>query len=394
MESLVYTSCTQLPCIATSRAPIIICVKDTIELVSGGHTLPALLITSTNDDCSCPSSWSYTVSYDEELLSNPELLLVASDITEIFCETCFTDWVQELTGNTNVNGFIFGDGSDGDVTWPQATPTQDKNYNNLTIPLGQTINVSGNGSDPVIIRVRDTLVISGTFLALGATGGDASGATGGVGEFEHGITGTIGDGGSPVGNLPPNITNSGNGGASGDGGNGAGHIGGVGLAGVINPFNGPRYLTPVPINRGTTLFWENYGAPGQSGAAGGGDNVNAGGGGGAGGSGAVDIIIFSRHIVLSSTGIIRAQGGAGGNGGNGVAGNTGGGGGAGGGGGGAMYIVYESFSIASGALVESVSGVKGLKGLKSGTGTDGFDGTDAGTPGVILKFNLVTGELE
>lgn len=98
MKTVVYLTCTKLPCTDVLQAPVILCLKDTIELLSGTKTLPALLATSQEifDDCECLAYWRYTLAYDETLLVDPEVLLVPDDILGIFCETCFTDWVKEL----------------------------------------------------------------------------------------------------------------------------------------------------------------------------------------------------------------------------------------------------------------------------------------------------------
>lgn len=99
MKSVVYLTCTKLPCVGTSQAPVVLCISDTIELVSGNHTLPGFLLVSSelSDDCSCQPYWRYTISYDEELLSDPDTPLTSADITNLFCETCFTDWIREIT---------------------------------------------------------------------------------------------------------------------------------------------------------------------------------------------------------------------------------------------------------------------------------------------------------
>ncbi len=98
MKSLLYLTCTQLPCIGTSQAKIILCIRDDVFLASGKHTLPGFLATSIQKggDCSGQSYWEYTLAYDENLLSEPETPLVATDILSVFCESCFTDWIKEL----------------------------------------------------------------------------------------------------------------------------------------------------------------------------------------------------------------------------------------------------------------------------------------------------------
>lgn len=98
MKSVVYLTCSKLPCIGTSQAPIVICVSDDIELVDGWKTLPGFLVTAEQvvDDCQTDNFWRYNLAYDEALLVDPEVLLTSTNITGIFCEGCFSNWVREL----------------------------------------------------------------------------------------------------------------------------------------------------------------------------------------------------------------------------------------------------------------------------------------------------------
>lgn len=105
--------------------------------------------------------------------------------------------------------FIFGDGSDGDVTISSNTTLDsDKQYNNLTVNAGIILNSAGYR-----IRVKETLLNNGTittnFIGSGGVGGNG---------------GTVPNG------------NGSNGSASATAGNGAG--GGGGAGGGNNPYFG------------------------------------------------------------------------------------------------------------------------------------------------------------
>lgn len=179
MKSVVYLTCTKLPCIGTSQANVVICIKDTIELVSGLNNLPAFLLVSTeiHDDCNvCNSYWRYTLSYDENLLEDPETLLTSDDITGLFCKTCFTDWIESFSGGLPVVTFKTIDVPTGTnpvaasvtdtltfLAGPNVTITGDELTDEITFALTgvsllafSTINCP-TGTDPVADSSADTL---------------------------------------------------------------------------------------------------------------------------------------------------------------------------------------------------------------------------------------------
>lgn len=102
MLDLVINSCKQLSCVQDSQAPVILCLEDTVSLVSTGHIISAFLLTSehVNDGCDSAQFWRYTISYDESLLTDPTTPLVSGDVKGLFCEDCLTDWVRELIAGT------------------------------------------------------------------------------------------------------------------------------------------------------------------------------------------------------------------------------------------------------------------------------------------------------
>lgn len=60
-----------------------------VELVSGGTTLEAEIL---NINC-----LNYTLSYDEELLTSPEILIIPENITGVFClNACLVTWLREF----------------------------------------------------------------------------------------------------------------------------------------------------------------------------------------------------------------------------------------------------------------------------------------------------------
>lgn len=99
MESVNFLSPTLLPCSGTSQAPVILCLVDTVELVSGYHTVPAVL-TVVQDEfdgvCGDGLQYRYTFAYDETLLTDPTALLATPDITNVFCDDCFLAYIREL----------------------------------------------------------------------------------------------------------------------------------------------------------------------------------------------------------------------------------------------------------------------------------------------------------
>lgn len=238
---------------------------------------------------------------------------------------------------------VYGDGSDGNVTIStDTTLTGNKQYNNLTINSGITLNVND-----YIVRVLDTLTNNGTIIGKATAGGAGAptkvntGHNGGAsnvgtaGTNGSGDGGNSGAGGGQLDYRPPGgdwrAYLGGNGGAGGNGGFGCGDI-------TIYAYN---------FNNANTI--NSSGGDGSSGSDGtaGETPPTGGGGGGQGGEGgdAGDISITYENLINIGT-LLRNGGirGANGNGGSGsgqagwesysYAGQTGNGGGDGGNGGG------------------------------------------------------------
>jgi hypothetical protein len=230
----------------------------------------------------------------------------------------------------------FGTGADGDhtVTFVTEVMTSDRNYHNLTINAGKTLNTGGH-----IVNVSGTLLNYGTITdsSTGGAGG-SSGAGGGGQDFKQnsggpkyaqaGSTGGTGSAGSSAGSGA-----GGHGGAGGGGGGGA---------------------------------WHNL-----SGNDADGGNGGAGGTGGKGG-GSVKI----RAYKINNQGVIHANGSVGSNGANGnpgghkdftylgshdISGGGGGGAGGGNGGNGGKVNITYGVMIYQGKIYAS-AGAKGNKG--------------------------------
>lgn len=384
-----WSSTTCLPCTNQTPAEVILCVPSSKLLDDTLHTLPAILTEATATcNKNCGQFFNYTFCYDDALLADGATLLGA-DVSGVFCKDCFTTWVEDTAASSDhLADSYFGDGHDGDQTYPVSPFTADRYYNNFTIPFGQTFDITNTVFDKWMFFVKETLTINGSLVVNMPAGGDAVGSTGGTGFAQAGANGGPGPGAQPVFQAAANPSNGGSAGNSGQGGDGAGNPGGTNFSGAVSDFEDLRVVSPRLLS-----FVTNRAQDGQAGSAGGGDGVDSGGGGGAGGLGAVPIVVIARHIVIGPQGIIRGTGGKGGNGGSPGVGNVGGGGGAGGGGGSFIFLVYKSISIAPGGIIESVGGLRGEWGNGSGTGTNGFPGLE-GLPGLILKFNLSTGLYE
>lgn len=307
-------------------------------------------------------------------------------------------------------GGLFGDGSDGTVTFDGSATVLGLAPSSNTYTLIRNIypaNMTVNSGVRIItsgfkIYCSGTLTNAGFISANGANGGNGATPTAGslgaaysaneLGANQSGGAGGAGGNfgaGSPGGGVsaPP----TGGGGASGHGG-----AGGIGVA---NPGGSPNpsAFTPILFRflSHTIVVWSAGtwtrllgGQGGTGGGGGGGNNVNGqGGGGGGGGAGGGVLLVFAKTIV-NTNGVISANGGNGGNGGNGTVGQqTGGGGGAGGGGGGLVFLAYVSLT---GGTVQAIGGTKGTAGSGNNGGANGVDGVD-GSAGKVLSFNVATG---
>ena len=289
----------------------------------------------------------------------------------------------DVVSATNRIPGIYGDGSDGLLTWdgsatilglvPAAnvyTLNRDIYMDSSTINSG--VSIISNGFK---IFCNGTLTNNGTIqwngnagTALGVAGAEisnvsssfwtgASGSNGGNGNLGAGSNSSV----SPTTPL---------GGRGGNGGLGSSGAGGNGLAlSAVDPSKG-TFKSIVQAST-LSLFLNNvstYGACGGGGAGGGGgDGVNKGGGGGSG-AGVVGVYAY----FIAGIGTISAIGGAGGST---TLGNTGGGGGGGGG-----FIVIISRSAISGAVAgQTISVAGGAGGTKTGTGVNGVAGAIGST---------------
>lgn len=257
--------------------------------------------------------------------------------------------------------YIFGDGSDGDVSISGGTTalSRDMNYDTLT--------VTGTG----VLKTNGYRVYAKTAIVVesgGVISNDGSSASGSTGA-QAGLVGTIGGTGSNGTNGqttsaagPSAITVSlgGNGGSGGAGTGGAGGVpGGVSApTATYGTLRGPMAAT------GGFIYTTSITQPrtGSGGGGGGGNSVSAGGGGGGGGG---YVLLVAKSITNGGT--IRA---AGGNGAAGTASNCGGGGG---GGGGLVVSIYNSYS---GSDPTAPGGTGGASGGGSGVaGGNGSSGT-------------------
>lgn len=308
---------------------------------------------------------------------------------------------------TVLDNGIFGDGSDGAVTFSSGTTTltRDMYYSSLTIsgtgtvsPAGFRIFVSGNTD--LTACPANGLSIASTIggAAVGTTAG-GSGAAGGSGSGKPLGVGTAGaaggNGGTTTGNVGQPISSATNigglGGSVGSekGGNGTSGAGAATGTGVLLTENAPHYYTPVPIMYAAVLQ-PAAGQGGVGGGGGGGDGTSGGGGGGGGGGGQ-DIALFSNTITRgagTAAGCISSIPGTGGAGAASVAGNRGGGAGGAGGGGGFIFIVTKTLAgtAKAGAIVSS-GAPGGIGGNGFGTGTGGYGGP-GGKGGIIVLIPL------
>jgi len=233
---------------------------------------------------------------------------------------------------------IYGNGSDGDfvVAGTYHVPS-DRNYNNLTINPGSTLETHGFN-----IRVNGTLINNGTItdsFSGGNGGSGGPGGNGGVGFSPH-IGPQSGSFGST--GFAPSVAGGGVGGAGGGGGGGGGGawdisfgeqaFGGKGGNGGTGGKGGGvvRIFARTLDNSGTIHARGFNGTNGQNGLVGDfesygvwpsfRDMAGGGGGGGQGGYGGNGGTADITYETLLSTGTVSVQGGNGGPGGFGASG--------------------------------------------------------------------------
>jgi len=325
--------------------------------------------------------------------------------------------------------FIFGSGSDGDVTISSNTNlTRDMFYDNLTItgsniwlnPAGFRIFVKGiltiattcriqrdgnNGGDAgdgenghAGDAVGGSAGAAGGILAGGSipevVAGKA-GQIGGAANYATGI-GAAGIAGTDGNSVAKSVGVSG--GIGGGGGAGGGLSGGGGGNGSSAGSQTGTVYNQIKTTSAAYLFsdWQastlvNFtgssgsGSGGSGGAGGGQANAYAGAGGGSGGSGSPGGIIWVSAKTIVLNGDITAYGGNGGKGGKGgdATGTANGAGGGGGGGGGAagsggVIVVIYSKKTGAGTIIApaGVAGAFGNGGVKYGTGSQAVDGSN------------------
>jgi len=281
--------------------------------------------------------------------------------------------VDKTTAVSVTSSQLFGPGGSSAVFSSNATLTGSGvvgcvYYQDLTIDAGVTVEC------PVHLFVAGTLSIASTG-ALVASGGNASGATGGSplwgvndggppnpgGAGGDGAAGNGANGGNP-GQINPRqalvMGPAGPGGAStGTGGSGSGPLASWQPVAAQGSFS--NYMMANGLNETAGVAASSQTPAGAGGGGGGGDGTNAGGGGGAGGGA---MYICARNIVLDGT--IASNGG---NGAAGVAGDA-----AGGGGGAAGSIIINTAAISG---TGTVSAVAGSGGAGVGTGAAGTAAT-------------------
>jgi hypothetical protein len=285
---------------------------------------------------------------------------------------------------------IYGDGSDGTVTFDGATTilgmvpaaniytlTRDFFFAGVTINNGVTIKTNGYR-----LFVSGTLTGGGATAAIQWNGQDAAANVNGAAIQNTTATinagnaanspGTAGAaGGVGVGTAGTSYGAAGGrslGAVGGSGGTGSGGAGGAGGT-ITTPganqsilrssvLGGSGFIFAAQNAAAPTLF---HAAGGTGGGAGGGDGANSGGGG----SGGAIVLVYAK--TFSGTGVIQARGGAGG-----IpsAGNRGGGGGGGGG-----FVTVVSESVVAGAISGwTIDANGGAGGAGTGTGTAGTTG--------------------
>lgn len=98
-RTVTWCSSELLPCIGLESAGAILCINPA-DILADGFTKEGTecgfldaLICGLFTKSSCPASYTYTFSYDDEVLADPARLVLSSDITGAFCKGCLTDWV-------------------------------------------------------------------------------------------------------------------------------------------------------------------------------------------------------------------------------------------------------------------------------------------------------------
>lgn len=288
-------------------------------------------------------------------------------------------------GTAPANG-VYGDGSDGVITFDGTTTVLGFAPSSTVYTLTRDIYLAGGSSLSVGATIitagyrifcTGTFTMSGTVHNNGTTAGnvDAAGnaGTSGLGALAavFGVTNVVGGSAAKggAGGAASATSNSlgGSGGAGGSassGGTGTGVASGAATAPSAAVGGYPRNLWSAMSGEVVVANAHyDYGSGGAGGSSTGGV---ARGGGGGGGGGIVGLYIFT----LVNTGAIQAKGGNGGN----AGGATGNGGGGGGGGGGGIIII-----CGPGSTTGTLTVTGGTGGALLGTGGTGASGASGHT---------------
>jgi hypothetical protein len=322
-------------------------------------------------------------------------------------------YVDDKTALSNaIATLLYGDASDEDAEISTTiSVAEDKYYGALTFTAGGKL-VLTNGCKLYCHEVDFTNADAGAITAVGASGGNASGATAGAAATGHaaltvggsgtgtaGAAGATGNGAGAGVNTALALGSGATGGNSGTGGKGAGTTGASGSTATMTGLWFGQQIFDHSI-RGATLVGGGSGARG--GGSGGGDGASAkGGAGGGGGAGGPYCAVYARKIITGSStpaGVVRALGGNGGNGGDGEAtgGATGGGAGGGGGGGGRVdvrYLLHQGPTLVGAFWADGGTGGAGGSGVNGNGTTTGTNGTagGGGDGGYVSVTDLKTG---
>jgi hypothetical protein len=113
-KTVAFTSSSAVSCCCDTSPAVILCLNDPALLApfdcpdgdEGStpfelHTIEGTLISCIKNVGACGTieSYRYVVSYDENLLTDPEYALTSDDISGIFCKDCGSQWVEDLVGN-------------------------------------------------------------------------------------------------------------------------------------------------------------------------------------------------------------------------------------------------------------------------------------------------------
>lgn len=134
----------------------------------------------------------YTQLEVQELVSGGKLsatdrFVFWNTTTETLCAWNGTEIIT-LTGGKNNMDYLFGDGSDGDVTMvADGSYDRMKNFKNFTLNSGITLSKTTAGS-PLIIRCTGTCTISGTINLSGKGFSGGSGGADGYGYSGYGYS--------------------------------------------------------------------------------------------------------------------------------------------------------------------------------------------------------------